>query len=284
MRIGLYLMTAKSVPVLKAALASNLEISHVTTAPATGMLGSSHALIAQLAKAAGIPTFTRAHPPGYEGEYSLASGWRWLLPADNLIVLHDSLLPRFRGFAPLITALVNGEREIGVTAFLAEEGGAFDAGPIISQQSIPVSYPTTVGDVLERLAPLYGSLAEGIFRTLAAGQPLRYTRQAESLATYSIWRDRRDFRIDWRDHAFAIERLVGAAGPPFEGAWTWEEHENREVIVKQAEVVNDLRFEDRHPGKVCRIDPDGPVVICGSGLLKLTSTNPTVDYLKTRFV
>jgi methionyl-tRNA formyltransferase len=278
MSVGLYLMTEKGLAVLASALGSGVEIAHVTTAPAAGMNDDSHEHITRMGKERGIPTFLRAHPPEFNGTHSIAAGWRWMLDVPNLVVLHDSLLPRYRGFSPLITALVNGESSVGVTAFLAESEP--DTGPIIAQQSVPVTYPARMRDVLDRLVPVYRDLAAEVCETLATEAALRYTVQDHGRATYSLWRDEDDYRIDWTQDDRRICRLVDAASDPFPGAWT--SMLGRQVIVIEAVSEPDRRIEDRTPGKVAYVTADGhPVVVCGAGLVRLPTV---VVHLKTRFV
>jgi methionyl-tRNA formyltransferase len=273
-------MTEKGLAVLQAALAADVEIAHVTTAEAKGMADLSHQAISETAKAHGIPTFIRAHPPQFAGTWSLAAGWRWMLDVPKLVVLHDSLLPRYRGFSPLITALVNGEPEVGVTAFLAEAEP--DTGPIVAQRSIPVSYPARMREVLDRLVLVYGDLAAEVLEG-----DLRSTPQDHARATYSLWRDEHDYRIDWSMDDRRICRLINAASDPFPGAWTTANGET--VRVLKAEVVSDRRIEDRTPGKIAYLDESAPVVVCGTGLVRATSfVGDNLAHfpfaLKTRFV
>lgn len=287
--VGLYLMTEKGMAVLEAALAANVEIAHVTTAPADGMNDDSHKRIALLAKEWGCPTFERASPPQFDGSNTIAAGWRWMLNRPNLIVLHDSLLPRYRGFSPLITALVNGEPEVGVTAFLAEAEP--DTGPIIAQRSIPVAYPARMREVLDRLVPVYGELALELCKTIAEGLPIRYAAQDHSKATYSIWRDEDDYRIDWHADDRRLVRLVDAASDPFPGAWTTVYGVGRDwdvVRVLEAESWPDRRVEDRRPGKTAFLYDGDPVVVCATGLVRLRKITdplgrPLRFTLKTRF-
>lgn len=287
MSVGLYLMTEKGEAVLDAALKSGIEIAHVTTAPATGMNDDAHLRIEQRAKGNAIPTFLRAHPPEYNGDVSIAAGWRWMLDVPNLIVLHDSLLPRYRGFSPLITALINGEPQVGVTAFLAEEEP--DTGPIIAQQSVPVVYPARMRDVLERLIPVYRDLAAEVCATLAAGEPLRYAVQDHARATWSLWRDEDDYRIDWTLDDRRICRLVDAASDPFPGAWATIPEDSLFVRVHGAVSEPDRMIEDRAPGKVAFFRDGDPVVVCSAGLLRITDLRddtgraPVRVALKTRF-
>lgn len=279
--VGLYLMTVKALPVLEEALESGLEIAHVTTSPAVGMNDHAHVDIARIAKAAGIPTFTRAHPPEHTGDWSIAAGWRWMLDVDQLVVLHDSLLPRYRGFSPLITALTNGDPAVGVTAFLADDDEP-DVGPIIGQRSLPVTYPARVGEVIGRLAVAYGELAADVLQQIASMGAVRYTAQHHASATYSVWRDEDDYRIDWNLDDRSIVRLVGACSDPFPGAWTTGFSERNgslpEVRILDAEVEQDVRFEQRHPGKVAFMRDGLPVVVCGTGMVRVLASSHPIPF------
>jgi methionyl-tRNA formyltransferase len=283
--VALYLMTGKGEHVFHAVRRSGVEISHVVTAPATGMNDDAHERIAATAKELGIPTFLHAAPPEFRGDVTIAAGWRRLLDIPNLVVLHDSLLPRYRGFSPLITALVNGERELGVTAFLARAEP--DTGPIVGQRAIAVSYPARVADVLFRLEPLYGELAHDICTTVLPGEPLRAAEQDHARATYSVWRDEEDYRIDWSRDDRTILRLIDAVSDPFPGALTTLAASP--LRVRAASVVPDVTIEDRRPGKIFRLDNGHPVVVCGTGLLRLDEVVAvdghveTFERLKQRF-
>jgi methionyl-tRNA formyltransferase len=285
--IGLYLMTEKGLAVLDAALAARyrgeIEIAHVTTFAAVGMNDTADVEIAKLAKESGIPTFSRAHPPEYTGQWSIAAGWRWRMDVPNLIVLHDSLLPRYRGFAPLITALAKGDPELGVTAFLATD--EVDAGPIIAQRRFVASYPTTMHETLGRIVPLYRELAAEV---IAQIPNVRYTAQDHSKATYSVWRDEDDYRIDWTQDDRAIVRLIGACSHPFPGAWTttsvgsdkgWGDR----VRITDATVEQDVRFEQRDPGKVAFIRDGCPIVVCGTGMVRILASSEPIPF-RTRLV
>lgn len=277
MNVGLYLMTEKGLAVLEAAVRTQVPLAHVTTAPATGMADDSHEQIEALAKSSGIPTFLRAHPPEFTGDWSIAAGWRWMLGVPNLVVLHDSLLPRYRGHSPLITALLNGDPTVGVTAFMAADEP--DTGPIVAQRSIPISHPTTMRATLDRITQLYGELAAQVLPEIP---DVRYTAQDHSAATYSIWRDEDDYRIDWTQDDRSIVRLVGACSDPFPGAWTtggaWAE-----LRITDAVVEPDVRFEQRHPGKVAFIRDGCPVVVCGTGMVRVLASSAALPY-RTRLV
>jgi methionyl-tRNA formyltransferase len=223
--------------------------------------------IAEFCDRRGIVFHERREHLATTTKYSLAVSWRWLIePAPSgLIVLHDSLLPRYRGFGPLVTALINGESEIGVTAVWASE--RYDAGDIIAQASTSISYPLRIQQAIELTSVLYQQLALSIVRALANGLPLPRLPQDEAAATYSLWRDDHDYHIDWTRSAEEIRRFVDAVGPPYLGASV--RCGQVYARVRAVETRKDVRIENRTPGKVIAIEEGAPVVVCGTGLLKV---------------
>jgi methionyl-tRNA formyltransferase len=117
--------------------------------------------------------------------YSIAVGWRWIIPkTDNLIIFHDSLLPKYRGFAPLPNMLINGEKNIGVTALFAS--GDFDTGDIISQKEIIIDYPIKILDAITEISKLYSDLAIEICNNIINNRELKRITQDHSVATYRV--------------------------------------------------------------------------------------------------
>ena len=214
----------------------------------------------------GITFLDRSQAAGIVTVNALAIGWRWIIAScPNLIVLHDSLLPRYRGFAPLPTALMNGDTEIGVTALRAS--AEYDRGEIIDQKRLPVEYPLKISEVIDRITGLYVELAVGVARTLLTGLPLQSYPQNEADATYSLWRDEEDYRIDWSQDAAAIKRFIDALGFPYKGACS--EMDGVLVRILDAAVEADVTIEQRTPGKIIFVRDQIPTVVCGSGLLRL---------------
>jgi methionyl-tRNA formyltransferase len=224
--------------------------------------------IMTVAETAGVRTIRRGEPlPPHA--FSAAVGWRFMIHDERrLVVFHDSLLPRYRGFAPLVNALINGESEIGVTALWGEE--RYDSGAIIDQASAAVAYPLTIQQAIDTVTPLYERLAVEIAGRLLAGEQLAGREQDDRRATYSIWRDEDDYRIDWSEDAATVARFIDAVGPPYKGACSYVDQ--RKLRILEADVVEDeFTFEIRHPGKIFSISDGIPAVVCGEGLLRLTS-------------
>lgn len=265
--VALYLMTSRGLAVLQSVLArvGPGAVRRVVSARDAGSLDDGFEVIRETTRAAGLPFFERGMAPP-DGDHALLVGWRWLItPWERAIVLHDSLLPRYRGFAPLVTALLNAEPEIGVTAVWAAE--EFDAGPVIGRRRTAITYPLTIREALERIIPLYQALAVEIVEGIVAGASLPAEVQDEGAATYSLWRDEEDYRIDWSRDAGFLRRFVDAIGYPYRGARSCLN--GAVVSVLEVEEVPDVAVEIRQPGKVLFVRGGCPVVVCGRGLLRI---------------
>ncbi len=204
--------------------------------------------------------------------YAIAVSWRWLIDSSSttLIVFHDSLLPKYRGFSPLISALIKGDTKIGVTAIFATED--YDRGDIIAQSSTSVSYPIKIQNAIELLAVNYKELALEITRKIVEEKTLHGIKQDEHEASYSLWRDEDDYIIDWGQSAEQIKRFIDAVSYPYKGSMTMVGDKRARVI--EAEVLDDVYIENRTPGKVIFMKNNKPVVVCGDGLLLI---NDIVD-------
>lgn len=198
----------------------------------------------------------------------LAIGWRKMIRLESnlkVYVIHDSLLPRYRGFAPLVSALENGDSVVGAT--LLEADSQYDKGPILFQRSFAVEYPIKISAAIDRMSFTYTQLVDDFIANIGSNifEP---TSQSESDATYSLWRDSSDYFVDWNDTSERISRFVDAVGYPYAGARIRTGKD--EYIVDECTPFGDVLVENRKCGKIIFIDHGCPVVVCGQGLLKLT--------------
>ncbi|MEQ9405252.1 MAG: formyltransferase family protein [Cyclobacteriaceae bacterium] len=226
--------------------------------------------IQELCEKNGVENRYREEKTTIESDYSIAVSWRWLIDSgeSNLIVIHDSLLPKYRGFSPLVNQLINGEKKIGVTAILANN--EYDRGPIIRQEAININYPIKIQAAIELIVGLYQKIVISIISDVESGS-IKSIVQDESEATYSIWRDEKDYLIDWNLPSDVLKRFVDSVGSPYKGAKTFL---NGEAIkIDNVEVYDNLSMEICHTGKVLLLDKERPVVICGSGLIKITEAS-----------
>jgi methionyl-tRNA formyltransferase len=268
MRICVFVMNQKGLSVVKTLLFRRTKPSMacVVAAHDPSMRHDFYDEIQAVCLQHGIPFLDRADAKGLSAEYAIAVGWRWMIrDCRRLIVFHDSLLPRYRGFAPLPTALINGDKEVGVTALFGSD--EYDRGDIIAQRRLPVEYPTKIQEVIDRIAPLYAALAGELVDAILAGSPLPACPQDEAAATYSPWRDEDDYRIDWSHDADGIKRFIDAVGYPYRGAYS--SLNGTPARILDASVEPDVKIEQRAPGKVVFVRDGLPVVVCGTGLLRV---------------
>lgn len=202
-----------------------------------------------------------------ETAFSITVSWRWLInkTVGKLIVLHDSLLPKYRGFNPLVTYLINGEKEIGVTAIFSSEN--YDEGDVIGQSSRKINYPIKIKEAIDLISECYVDILLEITNKISKNEPILATKQDAHKATYSLWRDDNDYFIDWNRNSHYIKRFVDASGYPYKCACT--SIDNHIIRVKDIEVVRDVVIENRAPGKIIFLKDGLPVVVCGSGLIKI---------------
>jgi methionyl-tRNA formyltransferase len=202
-------------------------------------------------------------------DFAIAIGWRWMIegvPSHKLIIFHDSLLPKYRGFAPLVNALIKKEKITGVTALFGAD--QYDRGHILMQRSMPLFYPTTIGNEITRISTVYAELAVELVTKIRDGElALAGYPQDENQASYSLWRDDGDYRIDWGQSAEDVDHFVRCVGIPYQGASA--RLDDIFVRVLETKVVADVNIENRSPGKVIFVESEGPVIVCGQGLLML---------------
>lgn len=194
----------------------------------------------------------------------LSSDWRtWLdpriyeIPPHGALNIHDALLPRYAGFAPLNWAILNGETETGVTVHWMNE--LFDLGDILLQERVPIGPDETVTEVFRRTLPLFDTLAVRALELLDSGDPPR-TRQDPSQATFFHKRSECDSLIDWREPRGRIRNLIRAQSDPYPNAFTF--HQGRKLKVKRASLAASTYCGS--PGRVFARRPEGVVVIAGA--------------------
>lgn len=198
--------------------------------------------------------------------YAVAIGWKWVIQGySKIIVFHDSLLPKYRGFNPLVTSLINGDDTIGVSVLYGTN--EYDKGDIIYQKSMAVSYPITIWEAIGKISYLYADLCIKVLKDIQSNKSLIAKKQNHAEATYSLWRDRQDYHINWQWDSARIVRFIDAVGFPYDGAKTM--FENKILKVLKAEVIKDVVVANRDCGKVIFMENKCCIVVCGIGLVKL---------------
>jgi methionyl-tRNA formyltransferase len=260
---------------LQALLGSGHEVALVVTHPK-----SDHAYeriwsdsVADLAEENGIEVVLRNRPDDEElmsrlkeadPDLIVANNWRtWIprrifeLPRLGTLNVHDSLLPAYAGFSPLIWALINGEREVGVTAHMMD--AELDAGPIVLQRSVAVGARDTSTDLFHKTVELIEPVVHESLERIAAGRT-DWMPQDPSKASFFHKRSVEDSRIDWTWPAEDIDRLVRAQSDPYPNAFTFHKGERLRVVAAR---VSDGRYGGT-PGRIFFREGDAVVIVAGA--------------------
>ena len=185
------------------------------------------------------------------------------IPTRGCLNVHASLLPRWRGAAPIQAAILAGDAETGVSLMAMTAG--LDCGPVYVEEALAIGAEETAGELHDRLAALGGDLLVRHFDAILGGA-LEASEQDDSRATYAGKIDKQDARLDWRQPADVLQRRVRAYNP-VPGAFFLVD--DTPIKCWRATVVagNDAAA----PGDVLDAGRDGIVVACGRQALRLTS-------------
>lgn len=182
------------------------------------------------------------------------------LPDFGCINVHASLLPRWRGAAPIQRAIEAGDPETGVSIMQMDEG--LDTGPVLARRSTPISARDTAGTLHDRLAKLGAALLIETLPRIEAGT-IEPIPQDPRRASYAAKIRPSDANPDWRRSALEIERQVRAMNPwPVVRAG----HKGRTIRIWEAEAIADVAGP---PGQILRAGRQGVDVACGSGVLRI---------------
>jgi len=179
------------------------------------------------------------------------------IPKYGCINVHASLLPRYRGAAPINKAVVDGESETGVTTMLMDVG--LDTGDMLVKRATPIDPLETAGRLHDRLALLGREAMEETLRRICEGT-LAAQKQDDALSNYAPMMKKEDGRIDWSRSALEIHNQVRGLDP-----WPGT------FCLLEAEVLKlaDTRPVEASgaPGEILRADAEGVLIACGSGAL-----------------
>ncbi|MBO8127687.1 MAG: methionyl-tRNA formyltransferase [Peptococcaceae bacterium] len=189
------------------------------------------------------------------------------LPPLGCVNVHASLLPKYRGAAPIHWAVMRGEKETGVTTMYID--GGLDSGDMILQASCPIGEEETVGQVHDRLAEMGGKLLVQTLQKITEGTAPRIP-QDDRLATYAPMLKKEDEIIDWNRTAVEIKNHVRGMNPWPGARTTWE---GRVLKIWRVEEVKG-RFSGRPGTVICAGPKEGIMVQAGSGAVRLLEVQP----------
>lgn len=182
------------------------------------------------------------------------------LPPHGTLNLHDSLLPRFTGFSPVLWALISGESEFGLTIHRMDEG--LDTGDILVQHSLPIGPDATGTELVLRGMELIPGALEEALTALESGTAV-WRPQNKAERTYFHKRCERDSLIDWTWHAEDLERFVRALSDPYPRAFSHYRGERIEIVEAR---ISEARYGGTR-GRVI-VQEGGGAVVCGPDAIR----------------
>ena len=181
------------------------------------------------------------------------------LPPLGCINVHASLLPRYRGAAPMQWAIVRGEKETGVTTMFMDEG--LDTGDMLMRETLPITQAMTAAELHDAMMKLGADVLERTIFSLSEGT-LKRTPQDDALSTYAPLLDKEVGRIDWKKSAQEIHDLVRGLNS-WPGAYT--------MLTGQKFKIWRTRLAEgtAKPGEIVSVTKQGLLVGTGEGMLEI---------------
>lgn len=189
------------------------------------------------------------------------------IPKLGCLNIHASLLPRWRGAAPIQRAIAAGDTESGITIMQMDAG--LDTGNILKKYACPILETDTGGDLHDRLAEIGAKAIVDVLDHLNSND-LSPVAQDETLANYAHKLDKKEAQINWQYSASEIERLIRAFNP-WPVAFTLLD--DKPLRIWQAQIL--AENSNTPAGSIIRCDKKGIDVSCGEGVLRLLRVQPS---------
>lgn len=208
-----------------------------------------------------------------EADVMVVAAYGLILPQDVLdtpkhgcLNIHASLLPRWRGAAPIQRAIEAGDAETGVCIMQMDIG--LDTGGVVSEHRYAIQPTDTANEVHDALMSLGAEAIIADLQQLKAEGRLKSVKQPEEGVTYAQKLSKEEARIDWNESAAVIERKIRAFNPV---PAAWVEYQGKPMKIWRAEVV----AQQGRAGEVLSCSSDGLIIACGENALKITELQPS---------
>ena len=208
-----------------------------------------------------------------EADVMVVAAYGLILPQDVLdtpkhgcLNIHASLLPRWRGAAPIQRAIEAGDAETGVCIMQMDIG--LDTGDVVSEHRYTIQPTDTANEVHDALMNLGAAAIVADLQQLKTEGRLKSVKQPEEGVTYAQKLSKEEARIDWNESAAVIERKIRAFNPV---PAAWVEYQGKPMKIWRAEVV----AQQGRAGEVLSCSSDGLIVACGANALKITELQPS---------
>ena len=208
-----------------------------------------------------------------EADVMVVAAYGLILPQDVLdtpkhgcLNIHASLLPRWRGAAPIQRAIEAGDAETGVCIMQMDIG--LDTGDVVSEHCYAIQPTDTANEVHDALMSLGAAAIVADLQQLKAEGRLKSVKQPEEGVTYAQKLSKEEARINWSESTAVIERKIRAFNPV---PAAWVEYQGKPMKIWRAEVV----AQQGRAGEVLSCSSDGLIVACGANALKITELQPS---------
>ena len=208
-----------------------------------------------------------------EADVMVVAAYGLILPQDVLdtpkhgcLNIHASLLPRWRGAAPIQRAIEAGDAETGVCIMQMDIG--LDTGDVVSEHRYAIQPTDTANEVHDALMNLGAEAIVADLQQLKAEGRLKSVKQPEEGVTYAQKLSKEEARINWNESAAVIERKIRAFNPV---PAAWVEYQGKPMKIWRAEVV----AQQGRAGEVLSCSSDGLIIACGANALKITELQPS---------
>lgn len=185
------------------------------------------------------------------------------IPRFGCINVHASLLPAYRGAAPIQWAVINGEKESGVTIMQMDEG--LDTGDMIDKVVVPLAQDETGGSLFDKLSQAGARLCVKVLKDLEEGNAVRVKQPEESTTPYASMISKKMGEIDWNRSAKSIEQLIRGLDP-WPSAYTKLQGKTLKLWKAEAQKEN---VPEGVPGEVVKVERDTFCIQTGDGILKI---------------
>ena len=210
---------------------------------------------------------------GVDADVMVVAAYGLILPQDVLdtpkhgcLNIHASLLPRWRGAAPIQRAIEAGDAETGVCIMQMDIG--LDTGSVVSEHRYAIQPTDTANEVHDALMNLGAAAIVADLQQLKTEGRLKSVKQPEEGVTYAQKLSKEEARINWNESAAVIERKIRAFNPV---PAAWVEYQGKPMKIWRAEVV----AQQGRAGEVLFCSSDGLIIACGENALKITELQPS---------
>ncbi len=291
MRVALFAYQTWGYRVLGSLIDSRHEVVLVVTHPTSDDIYETiwTDSVEKLAEQNRVPYLVKAKPDAQvvsrlqeaRADTMVACNWRTWIPPEvftaprlGTVNVHDSLLPKYAGFAPLNWAMINGETEVGVTSHMMDEH--LDRGEIIQQWSVPVEPEDTVTNLFDKTLEIFGPLTIESLDLVETGswEPVA---QDLSQASFFHRRSMEDSRIDWSWPAGDLVNLVKAQVDPYPNAFAFYGPHRLRILKASVSPANCGGTR----GRIFARQGDGVIIVCGPEPHRGTGRGLVIERVRT---